>query len=251
MRRKILAGNWKMNKSLQEVEDFVYDLKIGNPAFKVIDNLPEIFIAPPYPYLSFLLSELEGTGIKIGAQNCSKSENGPFTGEVSASILKSLGCNFVILGHSERRKYFSETDEEIAQKVQLALSQGLQPILCIGESLDERENDDFFSILKIQLLKALMGCKDATSLIVAYEPVWAIGTGKTATPEQAQEVHSFIRQELFVKFGESGLNVPILYGGSCNPSNAKELFSCADIDGGLIGGASLKINDFLSLYRCF
>jgi triosephosphate isomerase len=251
MRRRILAGNWKMNKSLQEVEAFVLELEKEISGFKSESSSPEIFIAPPFPYLHYLQTNVSKFGINIGAQNCANTENGAFTGEVSASILKSVGCNFVILGHSERRKYFSESDMEIGQKVKLALLNGMVPILCIGETLEERENADFFSILKKQLFVALNDCSDSSSLIIAYEPVWAIGTGKTATPSQAQEVHLFIRQILAEKFGKIGKEVPILYGGSCNPSNAKELFSCPDIDGGLIGGASLKINDFLSLFRCF
>jgi triosephosphate isomerase len=251
MRRKILAGNWKMNKSLQEVESFVQEWESEFQGIEQKKSSTEIFIAPSFPYLQYLQANVSKFGIKVGAQNCANTENGAFTGEVSASMLKSLGCNFVILGHSERRKYFSESDIEIGQKVKLAMINGLVPILCIGETLEEREKADFFSILEKQLLVALKDCSDSSSLIIAYEPVWAIGTGKTASPNQAQEVHLFIRQILAEKFGEIGREVPILYGGSCNPSNAKELFSCPDIDGGLIGGASLKINDFLSLFRCF
>lgn len=251
MRRRILAGNWKMNKSLQDVEAFIQELEMEISGFSLEGSSPEIFIAPSFPYLHYLQSKISKLGIVIGAQNCASTENGAFTGEVSAAMLQSIGCNFVILGHSERRKYFSESDEEIGQKVKLALLHGLVPILCIGETLEERENADFFKILKNQLLVALNDCSTPNSLILAYEPVWAIGTGKTATPIQAQEVHSFIRKVLTEKFGVDGTHIPILYGGSCNPSNARELFSCPDIDGGLIGGASLKINDFLGLFRCF
>jgi len=251
MKRKILVGNWKMNKVLTDVLDFIKELEWRKSELPATNSSPEIFIAPPFPYLYVLQKELSKFDFKIGAQNCSGSENGAFTGEVSASMLNSIGCQFVILGHSERRKYFYESNLDISKKVQVALSNQLTPIICIGESLEERRQGDFFSILEEQLLVAIDNCPIPTNLIIAYEPVWAIGTGQTATPEQAQEVHSFIRSLLRGKYGESASTMPILYGGSCNPKNANDLFSCSDIDGGLIGGASLSVTEFLSLAKSF
>ena len=251
MARKILVGNWKMNKTLEEVNAFLNELDQNGNLSNELEIPVELAIAPAFPFLSIIHSRLHSYPIRLAAQNCHFANNGAYTGEVSASMLHSLGCKYVILGHSERRKYYSESDSEINKKVATVLGQGLFPILCVGETLEERENGDYFNIIQSQLEQGLHGIGFSENLVIAYEPVWAIGTGKNATPEQAQEVHNFIRTILSKMYLGKGNTIPLLYGGSCNPGNARELFSCQDIDGGLIGGASLKVNDFLALAKSF
>ena len=210
----------------------------------------KVIVAPPYPFLGVLDSSAE---VKLSAQNCHEEESGAFTGEVSASMLKSFGCDYCIVGHSERRQYFGDTDRYINHKIELLLKDGIKPIYCCGELLEERESGKHFEVVETQIQSALQGFKkeDLLNLVVAYEPVWAIGTGKTASPEQAQEMHAFIRKKLAQVMGEDAERVSILYGGSVKPNNANELFSQKDIDGGLIGGASLDATDFLAIIDSF
>lgn len=210
-------------------------------------------ICAPYIHLNSL-SKLGGNTVKIGAQNCHQNEAGAFTGEISAKMIKSVGCEYVIIGHSERRQYFAESDALLAEKTKIALANGLIPLFCIGETLDERNNGNFFEILKGQLLNGIFDLSevDFAQIVIAYEPVWAIGTGLTATAEQAQDVHAFIRAEVAAHYNLAvAENTSILYGGSCNPKNAAELFAQKDIDGGLIGGASLKSRDFADIVKTF
>lgn len=251
MRKKIVAGNWKMNTDyaegislFSEIVNIVRDEKKG-------DQLA--IICAPFIHLNSL-SKLGGDVVKIGAQNCHQKESGAFTGEISAKMIKSIGCEYVIVGHSERRQYFAESDALLAAKTNIVLANGLTPIFCIGETLDERNNGNFFEILKGQLENGLfhLSPEDFAKVVIAYEPVWAIGTGLTATAAQAQEVHEFIRAEVAGKYGEAAAEeTSILYGGSCTPKNAPELFAQKDIDGGLIGGASLKSRDFADIVKTF
>ena len=251
MRKKIVAGNWKMNTDyaegislFSEIVNIVRDEKKGDQV---------AVICAPFIHLNSL-SKLGGDTVKIGAQNCHQNESGAFTGETSAKMIKSVGCEYVIIGHSERRQYFAESDALLAEKTKIALAHGLIPLFCVGETLDERNNGNFFEILKGQLENGVFGLDEAdfAKVVIAYEPVWAIGTGLTATAEQAQEVHAFIRSELVYRYGEEvAEDTSILYGGSCNPKNAAELFAQKDIDGGLIGGASLKSRDFADIVKTF
>jgi len=251
MRKKIVAGNWKMNM----------DLEKGIQLFNEIQQLlkeevkgdQEVIICPPYIHLSSLSQVLDSTTkLSIGAQNCHYADSGAFTGEVSASIIASAGAGYVIIGHSERRLYFSESNSLLAQKLDAALKNGLTPIFCIGETLEQRNGGTYFEVIKEQIAEASFHLHSTYygKLILAYEPVWAIGTGLTASPEQAQEIHSFIRTLLADKYDQNlADNMTILYGGSCNPKNASELFAKEDIDGGLIGGASLKARDFVDIIK--
>jgi triosephosphate isomerase len=251
MRSKIVAGNWKMNKELAEGRSLAQAIKQHQ------SDVPEdvnIILAPPFIHLADISREIMDTRLKLAAQNCATEEKGAFTGEVSAPMIRSTGAQYVIIGHSERRSYYDETDEILYKKIQLALKNDLFPIFCCGESLEQRENDQYFSVVESQLENTVfkLSAEDFGRIIIAYEPVWAIGTGKTATPEQAQEMHRFIRQKIQDQYtGEGANNTSILYGGSCKPSNAAELFSQPDIDGGLIGGASLKANDFIAICKSF
>lgn len=244
MRKNIVAGNWKMNKTLQEGIEFAKDLK------EVLADAKtncEVVICSPFIHLASLATILEVSEIGVGAENCADKVSGAYTGEVSAAMVASTGAKYVILGHSERRAYYGETAEILKEKVKLALANDLTPIFCIGEVLEEREANKQNEIVYSQLADSLfeLSNEDFSKVVLAYEPVWAIGTGKTATSAQAQEMHAYIRSVIAEKFGnEIADNTSILYGGSCNPSNAKELFSNPDVDGGLIGGASLKVNDF-------
>lgn len=242
MRRKIVAGNWKMNGTRQIAKD----LAVGVSAIvEGLDRSIDVLIAPP----SILLADVAGqisSNVNLAAQDVSSFDNGAFTGEVSADMLADFGCGYSIVGHSERRAMFGDTDEVVAAKVAKCLEKSIQPILCVGETLEERETGEMLNVIGRQLHTALKGL-DQTQLgkvIVAYEPVWAIGTGKTATPEQAQEVHEFIRKEIAVIDEAVSDVVPVIYGGSVNAGNAKNLFAMADIDGGLVGGASLKLEEF-------
>ena len=246
MRQKIVAGNWKMNKNAEETEDLLNDL---------IDKLPQdvdaqIIVAPTFINLASAVDHLEFTNIAVAAQNMHQNENGAYTGEISADMLKSIGVNIVILGHSERRAYFHETDTILAQKVTTALKHDMTVIFCFGEELKDRQNNQHFNVVENQLSDGLFHLEnnDWEKIILAYEPVWAIGTGETASPEQAQEMHEFIRETIRKRYGSNvAEDVSILYGGSVKPDNAKEIFSKPDVDGGLIGGAALKAGDFAAI----
>jgi triosephosphate isomerase len=246
MRHKIVAGNWKMHKNAEDTEDLLNDL---------IDKLPndkdvEIIVAPTFVNLSSAVNHLEFTNIQVAAQNMHQAESGAFTGEISADMLKSIGVNTVILGHSERRAIFHETDAIISFKVDAALKHDLRVIFCFGEELKDRQNNQHFNVVENQLKDGLFQIdkSDWENIVLAYEPVWAIGTGETASPEQAQEMHEFIRETVRKAFGSDiAENVSILYGGSVKPDNAKEIFGKPDVDGGLIGGAALKADDFAAI----
>ena len=242
MRTKMVAGNWKMNKTLQEGVALATELKeqVKNPACAVV-------IGTPFIHLATVAELLKDSPIKVAAENCADKDKGAYTGEVSAAMVKSTGATYCILGHSERRAYYHEDYAILREKVQLALANGLEVIFCIGEVKEEREAGKQNEVVKAQLEGSLfdLTAEQFAHVVLAYEPVWAIGTGKTATSDQAEEMHAFIRATIAEKFGkEAAENVTILYGGSCKPSNAKELFAKPDVDGGLIGGASLKVADF-------
>ncbi|MCP5063748.1 MAG: triose-phosphate isomerase [Ignavibacteriae bacterium] len=244
MRKYIIAGNWKMQKDLSEAIQLVSELK-SELADKTLNA--EVVIAPPYISLETISSLIKGSDIKLSAQNMHMADSGAFTGEISAQMLKSVGCEYVILGHSERRTIFGETDEMINQKVKQAFANDLNPILCCGETLEERENGTTFKIIEGQIRAGLkdLEISQIENTVIAYEPIWAIGTGKTASPEQAQEVHAFIRGLLSeITSKEVANNITIQYGGSVKPENAKELLSQPDIDGALVGGACLKADSF-------
>ena len=246
MRKTIVAGNWKMNASKDSVESLVTDILSG-----ASDVSAEIIVCAPFPYLSQVEVLIEGSNLMLGAQNLNVNASGAFTGEVSAEMIKDFGANHVIVGHSERRSLYGETSEIVAEKTKAAIDSGLTPILCLGESLDQRESGKTESVVSEQLNKVIkmVGIEAFNNIIIAYEPVWAIGTGMTATPEQAQAVHKFIRDLLASSSQDIAHKTAILYGGSMNASNAVELISCADIDGGLIGGAALKAEDFLQICK--
>ena len=249
MRKTVIAGNWKMNNDLIESEKLIVELK------NLLQNEKpdcDVIICPPFTSLFEASKLVKGSVIKLGAQNMYFEDNGAYTGEVSASMLKSAGCEYVILGHSERRNIFGESDEVINKKIKKALAAGLKPIFCVGELLEERENGITNDIIKRQVLKGLSGipADDMKNIIVAYEPVWAIGTGKTATPAQAQEVHEFIRDLIEIEYSMNvSMNLVIQYGGSVKPDNAKELLSQIDIDGALVGGACLKADSFMGIIK--
>ena len=213
----------------------------------------KLIIAPPFVHLAPVAEVVNGSAVGLSAQNCADKEKGAYTGEVSVSMLASVGCEYTILGHSERRQYYGETDAKLVDKIHLALAAGLSPIFCIGENLEQREAGKQFDVVTEQVKNVLytLSAEEMAKVIVAYEPVWAIGTGKTATAEQAQEIHACVRKVLAEKFGALAEDITILYGGSCKPSNAKELFAQPDIDGGLIGGAALKADDFIAIAQSF
>lgn len=249
MRNIVIAGNWKMNNDLKESEKLIVELK--NLLLNEKPNC-DVIVCPPFTSLSEASKLLKGSAIKLGAQNMHFEDNGAFTGEVSASMLKSVGCEYVIIGHSERRHILGETDEVINKKIKKALAAGLKPIFCVGELLEERESGTTNDVVKRQILKGLEGVSsdDMKNIIVAYEPVWAIGTGKTASPAQAQEVHEFIRDLIEIGFSlEVANDLVIQYGGSVKPDNAKELISQKDIDGALVGGACLKADSFIGIIK--
>lgn len=244
MRTALVAGNWKMNGDSAFISDLMNSLKESDLSSKA-----EILVCPPFVYLSQVQQAVAGSAIKLGAQNVSQNANGAFTGETSLAMLEDLGCEYVILGHSERRSLYAETDELVADKFIATVEAGLKPILCVGETLEEREADQTIEVVGRQL-KAVInaaGIKKFKDAVVAYEPVWAIGTGKTATPEQAQDVHAAIRAMVAEYDAETASKLRILYGGSVNAGNAAELFANEDVDGGLVGGASLKANDFTAI----
>ena len=247
MRDRIVAGNWKMNLNYEEAIHLATNLNAW-----VADNQPiaQVIIAPSSIYLQTLLEAVDEQYVKISSQDISAHEKGAYTGDISAEQLDSIGLDFAIIGHSERRESQGETDIVIAEKLKQAFKYQINPILCVGEKLEEREADKHFEVVKTQLIDALVAQKpeDLSRLIIAYEPVWAIGTGKTATPEQAQEIHAFIRKVLNDEFGvEVANDTSILYGGSVNAGNARDLFEQYDIDGALVGGASLKLDDFTTI----
>ncbi len=247
MRKKIVAGNWKMNTTVPEGIELAK--QVVARAAETPANVG-LIVAAPFTHLASVAEAIKGSKVELAAQNCADHTSGAYTGEVSVAMLKSVGCKWTILGHSERRQYYGETDEKLVVKTQLALAEGLGVILCVGENLDEREAGRHFDVVTSQIKNVLYGfsAEDMKNIVVAYEPVWAIGTGKTATAEQAEEIHACIRKVLADKFGaQVAEDTTILYGGSCKPSNAKELFAQKDIDGGLIGGAALKADDFIGI----
>ena len=248
IRKYLIAGNWKMNKTASEGEELVNEIKVG--VGQILDV--GVAICPPFTALESCAKALDDSNIQLGAQNMHPKLEGAYTGEVSPVMLRSLFCTFVILGHSERREYFKESDAFINEKVLAALDSSLKPILCVGETLEQREAEQTFAVVREQLVEGLKGvtAEAAENLVIAYEPVWAIGTGKTATPEMAHEVHAMIRKELAALLGAAAADkVRILYGGSMKPENASELLDQPDIDGGLIGGASLKAKSFVELVQ--
>ena len=251
MRKKIVAGNWKMNTTVTE------GVALAEAIVAKVNELPkgvQLVVAPPFTHLVPVAQVLKGSPVALSAQNCADQPKGAFTGEVAAAMLKDAGCAYTILGHSERREYYGETSEKLVKKMALAFENGLKVIFCVGEKLEERNENRHFDVVSAQISEVLFGltAEQMANVVIAYEPVWAIGTGVTATSEQAQEIHAFIRKTLAAHFGAKvAEETTILYGGSCKPSNAKELFACPDIDGGLIGGASLKADDFLAIAKSY
>ncbi len=253
MRKHIVAGNWKMNMTFSEADDLLNDLmeKLEK------EELPrdvQVIVCPPFPYLEMASDYANDSYFAVGAQNVSDQEKGAYTGEVSAAMLESCELDYCIVGHSERRGYYHETNALVAAKVDRLLMHNIRPIVCVGEVLAERESGQQLDVVRKQVEEGLfhLTAEQMKNIIIAYEPVWAIGTGKTATTEQAQEMHAHIRSLLTAKYGkELADEISILYGGSCKPTNAKELFACPDVDGGLIGGASLKADDFMGIIKAF
>ena len=246
MRKNVVAGNWKMNTTLEEGVELANQI---NSLLKGKTVNCDVVVCVPFTHLTSVNAVLESELVKLGAENCSEHEKGAYTGEVSAAMVKSTGATHVILSHSERRQYFGENNEQLLVKTKLALANGLTPIFCVGEVLEERENGTYNDVVKGQV-EALfdLSAEDFGKIIIAYEPVWAIGTGKTATAEQAQDMHAHIRKVIEDKYGkEVAEDTSILYGGSCKPGNAPELFAKPDVDGGLIGGAALEAESFLGI----
>ncbi|MRT17066.1 triose-phosphate isomerase [Vitellibacter sp. q18] len=249
MRKKIVAGNWKMNNDLAETEMFLVDLKK-----QVFPEGVTVLIAPPFTNLNHAFRSLREHPVGLAAQNMHQSNDGAFTGEISAKMLQSVGANTVILGHSERRAYFNEDSALLAEKVNTALEHEMTIIFCIGEELKDRKKGNHFDVIKSQLTEGLFHVSDGAweHIVIAYEPVWAIGTGETASPQQAQEMHKFIRKAIAENYSKPiAEEVPILYGGSVKPDNAAEIFGQADVDGGLIGGASLQVEGFMKIVNAF
>ena len=252
MRRNIVAGNWKMNKTFEEADELLFS--IAEPLQKLNLDSTQVILCPPVLYAEMFTDVALENNFSVGAQNCSNQESGAYTGEISAAMLKSMDIEFCLVGHSERRKYFNENSKMLAEKVDILLDNAISPIFCCGEVLEDREANNHFDVVGKQLFEGLfhLSADELDNVVIAYEPVWAIGTGKTASPEQAQEMHAFIRNLIAKKYNqEVADNTTILYGGSCNAKNAKELFALKDVDGGLIGGASLKAEDFLSIIKSF
>jgi triosephosphate isomerase (TIM) len=254
MRKKVVAGNWKMNLDIDQANELASGIC---QKLQASDSKPEaqVVFFPPFVYLTQIIKIADSQqGVFAGAQNCHQNQSGAFTGEVSASMLKSIGATHVIIGHSERRTLYMENDDLLAAKTRAALDQGLIVVFCCGELLPQREAAEHFNTVRLQLQKAIFGLtqEDFKNVIIAYEPVWAIGTGVTASPEQAQEMHEFIRGLIRENYDQQTADsTSILYGGSCNAQNAAELFGKPDVDGGLIGGASLKVNDFYTIINSF
>lgn len=243
MRRTLIAGNWKMNGSFAANRSLLSEIKAGLPA----NLLCDVLVCPPAPYLAQAVELLSGSAVLVGAQDVSVHTQGAFTGEVSAAMLQDVACKYAIVGHSERRAYHAESNELVAQKTQQLLKAGVRPVVCVGETLEQREGGQTNEVVAAQLNAVLDMVDNLSALVIAYEPVWAIGTGKTATPEMAQEVHHFLRQRIAARDAGVAGKVQILYGGSMKPENAGELLAMPDIDGGLIGGAALKSQDFLAI----
>jgi triosephosphate isomerase len=253
MRRKIVAGNWKMNKTFSEAEELIEQIIKDLSSNGKPDDV-DVIVCPPSLYLELATDLVNEVPVMVGAQNISEHDKGAYTGEVAAPMLASMNVSFSIIGHSERRKYFNETNDLLAEKVNVALEHGVKPIFCCGEVIEERETGKHFDVVKEQLHKGVFHIDEAgfTRVVIAYEPVWAIGTGVTATPDQAQEMHAFIRELVREKYSEEiAEKTTILYGGSCHSGNAAELFANGDVDGGLIGGASLKAEEFCKIIRSF
>lgn len=250
MRKKIVAGNWKMNTTPAEGVALAKELVEMS---KEVASEVTLIIAPPFTHLSMVEGVVGGSSIALSSQDCADQSKGAYTGEVSAEMIASLGAKYVILGHSERREYYGENAETLNKKIKLAYANALTPIFCVGEKKEERESGRHFDVCRQQIEEVVFNLteKEFETLVIAYEPVWAIGTGLTATSDQAQEIHAFIREVLRSKFGVKAENTPILYGGSCKPSNAKDIFSKADVDGGLIGGAALVAADFIGIAKSF
>jgi len=250
MRKNIVAGNWKMNTTLPEGVALAKDV---NEALKSANAKCDVILCVPFTHLASVKAVLD-SGLGLGAENCADHTSGAYTGEVSAAMVASTGAEYVILGHSERRQYYGETSAILREKLALALANGLKPIFCVGEVLAQREDGSYNDVVKAQVEEALfhLSAEDFSKIILAYEPVWAIGTGKTATAEQAQDMHAHIRSVIAAKYGkEVADNTSILYGGSCKPGNAREIFAKPDVDGGLIGGAALKCADFMGIVAAF
>ncbi len=250
MRKKVVAGNWKMNTTPVEGVELAKAVAVGKGS---VCSCVNFIVCPPFTHLSEVMKVTRGTGIAVGAQDCATEAKGAYTGEVSAAMIASLGVEYVILGHSERRQYYGETSETLNKKMVQAFANNLAPIYCVGENLAEREAGKHFDVVKAQIEEVIFNLtpEQFEKVIIAYEPVWAIGTGKTATADQAQEIHAYIREVLRGKFGAKADETVILYGGSAKPSNAPELFSKPDVDGGLIGGAALVADDFLAIGKSF
>ena len=251
MRKKIVAGNWKMNTTVPEGISLAKEVVLKSTETPAEAGL---IIAPPFTHLAAVAQIVKGSKVRLAAQNCADHSAGAYTGEVSADMLRSAGCELTILGHSERRQYYGETDAILVEKIKLALAAGLDIIFCVGENLDQREAGKHFEVVTEQVENVLFkfSAEEMKRIIVAYEPVWAIGTGKTASAEQAEEIHACIRKVIAGKFGSAlAEDTTILYGGSCKPSNARELFAMPDIDGGLIGGAALKAEDFIQIAESY
>ena len=249
MRKNIVAGNWKMNKNLQEGVVLAKEVEAAVVAAK---KEVTVIVGTPFIHLTEVSKVI--SNVKLAAQNCADKVSGAYTGEISAEMVASTGAQYVILGHSERRSYYGETDAILSEKVKLALANNLEVIFCIGEVLEEREAGKHFEVVKSQLVNGIFNltAEEFGKIVIAYEPVWAIGTGKTASSAQAQEIHKFIRETVAAKYGATVAdNTSILYGGSCNPTNAAELFANPDVDGGLIGGAALKVDQFIAIVTAF
>ncbi len=252
MRRNIVAGNWKMNKTFSEAEQLIADIADELEDTGLVNT--EVILCPPYLYLELATDIAEESSFSVGSQNVSDKDFGAYTGEISAAMLKMLNVKYAIIGHSERRKYYNESHAFLAGKVDAVLRHEIQPIFCCGELLPEREANNHFGVVKKQLEESLFHLDPIQfkQVVIAYEPVWAIGTGVNATPEQAQEMHAYIRGLISAKYNtEIAENTTILYGGSCNGKNARDLFSQPDVDGGLIGGASLDASEFLAIIKSF
>ena len=250
MRRKIVAGNWKMNKDNKQTKKLVKEIRKSIKRLAL--DQTRVLVAPTFVNLTAAIKRAKKSNIEVVAQNMHQSKSGAFTGEISADMLKGIGVQTVLVGHSERRSLFGETDQLLAQKVNAAIENGLEIIFCFGELLADRKSDNHFNIVKSQLSNALFHLEDSawSQIVLAYEPVWAIGTGETASPEQAQEMHAFIRNLLKEKYSAAiADSTSILYGGSVKPANAQEIFSKEDVDGGLIGGASLNAEDFTAIIK--
>lgn len=250
MRKTIIAGNWKMNKTAEEAQGLVSE--IVNIHRDEINNGAEVVIIPPFVHLSGTYSLIKNSAVKLGGQNCSEHESGAYTGEISAGMLVSYNASYVIIGHSERRQYFGETNALLAKKVDIALKHNLTPIYCCGETIEQRNAGEHFNVNETQITEGLfhLNADEMKKVVIAYEPVWAIGTGVTASSAQAQEVHAFIRSIIAKKYGnEVAQSITIQYGGSMKPENAAELLAQPDIDGGLIGGAALKSRDFIEIIK--